>query len=351
MLDVVIVGAGVAGCRTAELAAKKGLKVAVLEEHDDVGKPVQCAGLVSHRLKGMLPNLPGEIFLNEVRRAKFFYGFESKPKFELQSKNPVHVINREKLDKELFSRARAEGASAFRSTKFLSHSVKESLVLKTTKESLESKLLVGADGPNSLVAKRSGMTIPQNHLVGVQVNVDGGFEPDAVEMWFGSDVAPGFFAWLIPTSASSARLGIATKTRALEHFKKFSKFRVGKEVKPDVGGMINFGIADTVADNAMVVGDAACQVKPFSGGGIVYSLIGASYCANACVKSVQSDDFSAAFLRKEYDDKWKRQLEGPIKKGLALRKMMFCSEKSTGFIMNASRLFRPLLEKFDMDFL
>jgi digeranylgeranylglycerophospholipid reductase len=351
MYDVVIVGAGVAGCRTAELAARRGVKVALLEEHADVGKPVQCAGLVSHRLKSMLPDLPDDVFLNKVKRAKFFYSLNGKPSFELKSKKTVHVIDRERLDKALFERAKSHDIKAARSVKFVNYSVKDKVYVKTNKGILESKLLVGADGPNSLVAKRAGLVVPDNKLAGVQDDVKGEFDSDAVELWFGNDVSPDFFGWLIPESDTKARIGIAAKKRAMDCFKRFSKERIGKAVKPDVGGMINFGIMDTATDRVMVVGDAACQVKPFSGGGVIYSLIGSSYCANACVKSLEAGDFRRSFLRMEYDRKWKWQLEGPIKKGMRYRKMMVGSDVKMRFAFNAARLFRPFLKRFDMDFL
>ena len=70
MYDVVIVGAGPAGCRAAELIANKGYKVLILEQQKQVGKPVQCAGLVSWRLKKLLPNLPKNIIVNKIRIQK-----------------------------------------------------------------------------------------------------------------------------------------------------------------------------------------------------------------------------------------------------------------------------------------
>lgn len=352
MYDVIIVGAGVAGCRTAELAARKGLKSIIVEEHADVGKPVQCAGLVSHRLTSILPDLPDNVFLNKVSRAKFFYSLESKyPKFELKSSKNVHVVDREKLDKTLFERARSYDVKAVRSTKFVDYSADESVSVKTNKGKIESKLLVGADGPNSLVSKRAGLFRPSNRLAGIQATVDGEFESDAVELWFGNDVSPDFFGWLIPESATKARIGIASKKGAMNHFKRFSKKRTGKTIKPDVGGIINFGVMDTVSDNVMLVGDAACQIKPFSGGGVVYSLIGSSYCANACVKAVQSENFSSSYLKKEYDKKWKWQLKKPIKKGLMYRNILLGSDAKMKLLFNAGIIVKSLLEKFDMDFL
>lgn len=354
--DVIVVGAGVAGCRTAELVAKRGHSVALLEEHEDVGTPVQCAGLVSHRLKSILRELPDNVYLNEVRRAKFFSPSsksEDDPSFELKTKKPVYVINREKLDKALFKRAKTAGAKAARLTKFTDFSTDESkIVITTNRGKIESKLLVGADGPTSLVAKRAGFKVPANYLAGVQATVEGEFDPDAVELWFDSYISPDFFGWIVPESAKKARIGLAAETKALEYFRKFSKRRTGKAAKPDVGGRINFGLVkNTAAQRVMVVGDAACQVKPFSGGGLIYGLIGAGYCANACVKALQTNDFSAGFLKQEYDKKWKWQLRWPIKRGSLCRNVLLGSDKKMNFLLNAAGKLKFILEGWDMDLL
>ena len=71
MYDVIVIGAGPAGCRTAELISSKGYSVLVIEEHKSIGRPVQCAGLVSWRLKELLPRMPKDIVINSVSRAKF----------------------------------------------------------------------------------------------------------------------------------------------------------------------------------------------------------------------------------------------------------------------------------------
>jgi digeranylgeranylglycerophospholipid reductase len=356
MHDVVVIGAGIVGCRTAELIAKKGFNVALIEEHADVGAPVQCAGLVSHRLKSMLPDLPNNIFLNEVRRAKFFSPSsksESDPALELESAKPVYVIDREKLDKALFKHARVAGVKAARSTKFTEFSIEENkIIISTNRGKIESKLLVGADGPSSLVAKRAKLDVPMNYLAGVQATVEGEFEPGAVELWFDNYITPDFFAWVVPMSSKQARIGLAAETKALEHFRKFVKRRTKKTIKPDVGGRINFGLMDnTTAERVMVVGDAACQVKPFSGGGVIYGLIGAGYCANACVKALRADDFSAGFLKQEYDEKWKWQLGKPIKRGLLYRKILLGSDKKMNLLLSAAGKFKFIMQDWDMDLL
>lgn len=346
-----IVGASVAGCRTAELISKK-YNVLVVEEHGKIGKPVQCAGLVSWRLLELLPNLPKDVIVNTVHAAKFFS--PSGSCFELKSKKPVNVINRAKFDKYLYKKAKAS-AKIKLSTKFEGFNyVNESIEVITNKGNFKAKLLVGADGANSLVAIKAGIKRSDNALMGIQTTTRGDFDPDSVELWFGSSIAPKFFAWVIPESSSRARIGLATKINAKNYFERFLKRRIGRLKKPDVAGTINFGLMDTAADRLMLVGDAACQVKPFSGGGVIYGLIGAERCAHACAKALSKNRFDSKFLKQTYDKKWKSKLEKPIKKGLRYRKILNkLSDRQLNFFFASGKALKltKILESWDMDLL
>jgi digeranylgeranylglycerophospholipid reductase len=346
--DVIVVGAGPAGCRTADLVSSKGYSVLLIEEHKTVGKPVQCAGLVSWRLKELLPRLPKNVIINTVNRAKFF---SQSVGFELKSKKRVYVIDRAKLDRYLYNRAK-KSAKVKLGTRFVSFTRKRDYVkVETTKGTFESKVLVGADGPNSMVAKQAGLRQPDNKLVGVQTTADGKFDKDSVELWFGKEVSPEFFGWVIPLSSRKARIGIATKNKARQRFDKFLKSRIGKTKKPDVAGIINFGLMDTVAERIMFVGDAACQVKPFSGGGVIYSLICAEFCSQACIKSLKKGRFDKVFLNREYDKKWKKELEKPIKRGMLYSKMLHGSDLKLKLMLKFGKKMKSVLQGWDMDLL
>lgn len=352
MFDVIIIGASVTGLRTAELISSKGYDVLVIEEHKEIGKPLKCAGLVSWRIFEIMPSLSKEIIVNTIEKAKFF-----SPKgdfFELKSKKPIYVIDRVKLDKILFKEALKNGTQIKTLTKFegFKH-LKNSIEIKTSKGNFESKILVGADGSNSKVAKVAGIKIPNNMLIGIQTTVSGNFDPSSVELWFGS-FAPNFFGWVIPESEKKARIGLATKSNCKFYFNKFLKKRIGKIEKPNVFGVINFGLMNSIADRILLVGDAACQVKPFSGGGIIYGLISSEFCANACIKALEEDKFDAEFLNREYDEKWKKKLKRPIKKGLLYRKILNnFSDMQLNFIFSLLKILRltKILECWDVDLL
>jgi geranylgeranyl reductase family protein len=349
--DALVVGASVAGCRTAELIASRGYKVAIVEEHEKIGFPSKCTGLVSWRLKELLPELPNDVIVNMVNKAKFFS--PSGISFVLKSKKPVYVIDRKKLDQYLFSRALEKGCKPFLSRRFVSFK-KEKGIAITTRENIKTKLLIGADGANSTVAKVASIKQPSKILLGLQSTIKGKFEEDYVELWFGRKIAPNFFAWVVPENSNKARVGLATNKNALYFFKKFLKKRVGRIARPDTAGMLRLGlIEESVGEKVLLVGDAACQVKPFSGGGIVYALIASEACAKACCKALENEKYDKNSLRKFYESVWKKKLDKAIKTGMTYRKILSnLSDWQLDLLFAGIRNFgRKILEGFDMDFL
>jgi geranylgeranyl reductase family protein len=341
--DVIVVGAGPAGCKTAEIIAKKGYGVLVLEEHPQIGKPTQCTGLVSQRIG----KIPKEIIVNKIKIARFFSGSEH---FEIKSKKSVYVIDRRKFDKYVAEEAKKAGVDFKLSTRFLDFKEGE---VTTSNGKYRTKILIGADGPNSSVAKISGIELPNNILYAAQVRVKSRFNSDTVELWFGSDIAPGLFAWVVPESNIKARVGLATDKNLNKFFDKFFKKRLGRIESTDrIGDVIRYGlIKKSVTDNVLLVGDAACQIKPFSAGGLVYGQIGANYTGEACVKALEANDFSEKFLIENYDKKWKKELAGPIRKGMIMKKMFHNFGKPFSFKLIKNLGITKLSSVMDMDFL
>jgi geranylgeranyl reductase family protein len=352
MYDVIVVGGSISGLRTAELISSHGYKTLVLEEHEKIGKPLKCAGLVSWRIFELIPDLPKEMIVNTVSEAKFFS--PSGNFFTLKSRKPVYVIDREKFDEYLAKRARENNCKIRLSTVLRNLSYEKNCIkVFTNKGNFEAKLLVGADGANSLVAKKLRLDQPKNSLIGIQASVKGNFEKDCVELWFGRKVAPNFFAWVIPENENRARIGLATNKNPRFYFEKFLEKRVGVKVKPNVYGLIRFGLMkESVAERVVLVGDAACMVKPFSGGGIIYGLIGSEVCAKAYIKALEEGKFERNFLKKAYENEWKAKLSKAILKGMLLRKIFSkLYDQQLDFLFSCLRYGEKLLENFDMDLL
>jgi digeranylgeranylglycerophospholipid reductase len=333
MYDVIIIGAGPAGCRTAELLAKGKKKVLVIEEHIKIGEPVQCTGLISGKLLKIHSDLPKNAILNKIKTAKFFA--PNGTTFSLSVKKPALVVDRKKMDIWLASKARRAGAEFKLATKFEGFQKKSNhLIIKTNKGNFETQILIGADGPLSKVRSLAKIKADYTQQIFSQKTINiggdservgggcsGGTGPEA-DLCFGGE----YFSWFVPISKTKARFGGPSKEM---------KF------KGESGGVCRYGLLKTAQKgNIYLVGDAALQVKPFSCGGVVYGQI----AANCLAKAILED--------RDYDELWKAKLAWPIRKGLLLCQFYTFPNwlKSLIFEIIVRTCSEKLLEHLDMDF-
>lgn len=350
--DVIVIGGSLSGSRVAELLAQKGRNVLLIEEHEKIGLPCKCTGLVSWRTLEILKNLPKNLVVNKLDKGKFYA--PDGTFFVLKSKKSAYVLNRTGLDKFLFDQAVKAGTKV-KTEHFETFKYSDGYVeVKTNKDIYRTKILIGADGANSVVAKNANLTMPKNIFVGLQTTAQGNFE-QYVELWFGENIAPKFFAWVVPENEEVARVGVATHTNPKQYYERFLESRLNHNgLIPNVAGIIRFGIMkDTIADRIILVGDAACQVKPFSGGGITYGLIASQICADAVEKAFEENKFDYKFFKQNYDLKWKKILAPAIKKGMMSRKMLYLlSDSQMNVLFKMIKLFGyKILNRFDFDLL
>jgi flavin-dependent dehydrogenase len=134
-------------------------------------------------------------------------------------------------------------------------------------------------------------------------------DPTMVEVWFGEETAPGFFAWVIPISDRRARVGLASRegepTKLLTHFIK-KRFGSASHPPPRAGMVLTDGpLSRTSFPGMMIVGDAAGHVKPTTGGGVVLGGLCAMEAGKAAVKALESGDLTYRSLT-QYDEAWSR---------------------------------------------
>ena len=345
--DALVVGGAVSGSRTSQIIAEYGKSVLLIEDNMNIGHPCKCTGLVSWRIKELLPTLPQKLIVSVVEDARFHA--PNGESFDLKSKKPVYLLDRPGLDKYLFNMAQEAGVETKVGEKFVSYKiVKDHVEVKTDKNVYKTRILIGADGANSTVGKEAALKYPESYLVGVQTTAPGNF--DKVELWFGSDVSPKFFAWVVPENENIARIGLATDKNAGNYYEEFLKKRIGNFEKPNVGGIIRFGVMErTSSDRVMVVGDAACQVKPYSGGGIIFGLIASRICADATMKALKEKDFSSKFFLENYDKVWKSKLESAIKRGITVNNILSKKDSTVNKIMKVGKIGSKIFTKLDMD--
>lgn len=331
--DAAVVGAGPIGLFVANKIAEKNHKVVVFEKNKQIGAPMNCAGLITARIFEDF-NIPKKDSIQNKIKGAHIHSPSDNILSVGGDKTRALVIDRIKFDRNIAEMAKQEKVEILTNNKIDKISRKtEGLKLKNSKKTnFFCKLLIGADGPFSTVRKSFEMPEPKEFLysAGAQVtNVN--LEPGFVHIFVGNKVAPGFFAWIIPTNkkGTNARVGLCTNKTAdysprqyLDAFfknKHSSKILKNAKIEKRLGGAIPIGfIKRNVLDNVMLVGDAAAHVKPTSGGGIFPGLYCANLCSQIANKSIKNNNFSSDFL-KEYQKACLETIGKELSKGMRLR--------------------------------
>ncbi|RLI07316.1 hypothetical protein DRO32_04085 [Candidatus Bathyarchaeota archaeon] len=321
--DLAVVGAGPTGLLLAEEVASHGFEVVVLEEHDEVGVPVHCAGLLSLRGLGFLGLRPRPgLVLNEFRGAVFYSpsGFE----LTVEAGGPVAcVVDRRELDNELAERAEDGGVEIMLGRLVKRIAIGSSgVVLSGPWGSLSCPASAVAEGFKSRLVRQLGLrTIRWDGVLPasqVEVRAEVASE-DMVEVHLGSRLAPGFFAWVIPLGDGRARVGLACRGLDPRYaLRRFLRRRMGLSVSrpPYSGSVIKCGpIPKSYSGRAIVVGDAAGQAKPTTGGGVVLGGICARLAGRALAKALEAGDLSEEAM-SSCERAW-REILGPEFKAMA----------------------------------
>ena len=338
--DVVVVGAGPAGSIAAKYAAMAGARTLVIEEHAASGSPVQCTGLVSSKTLDVCDIKPGAWMYQKIKGAHIFSPDGSSISIGGE-KVRAYVIDRTIFDRHLLQRAVEAGADVMMKTKAVSLGQgagntrgKEVLEVITNGKrfDISAGVVIGADGVQGSIARWSTLGQVRKVLSGVQIETAYDVEnTDHVEVFLGSDV-PGFFAWAVPVSENTARIGLCvdpakTHLSAYEHLKRFlhtnprMKERSGKGCYDMLVGCIPLGSQSrTAADGVIITGDAAGQVKPTSGGGVYMGALCAKIAGEVAVNAALSGDTSAGVLM-EYDRRWREVVGKELAVGMQIHKV------------------------------
>lgn len=331
--DVVVVGGGPIGCFVGRHIAQSGRRVLILEEHEEVGEPPHCAGLVSSEVLS-ISGVEDDVILNEIRGANI-YGYDGTKLSFLGERTYALVIDRITFDKRLAMMAENAGTEVSKGSRVIdfkrdANGVEVTFVRNGREYKVRTPLVIGADGAYSMVARFFKLPLPSEIIYGFQVEGElSCTNPCQVEVMVDNETSPGWFSWIIPVRVDYARIGLGINVRGnpREYLKKlcskWEPLRSFKDsnIKKIMGGLIPLGLIErSYTDNVMLVGDAAVQLKPLSGGGLYLGLLAGLICSKVALEALDRGDFSSSMLSK-YHRLWMRSVGREIKLGLRLRKI------------------------------
>src|SRR2546425_2708853 len=320
MNDVVVVGAGPAGLYTTLRAAEAGLNVLLLEEHEELGVPTHCSGIVSGETN-RLYKVPDDVVLSRPSACVVISPGGRVAELEDPGEE-IAVLDRAGFDRALAASV-LEAGGAIRTGCRVDHvrNGDRSVEVETNHgERLRARALVLACGVTYRFHPLLGSRLPSPILHTAQMELAAS-PADKLEVHVGRQVAPEGFAWLVPfhrDNAAYVKTGVLLRGDARSYLEKFlARPSISSRLQESPGEPIRrlmpvAPVTKSYADRILAVGDAAGLTKPVSGGGIFYSLLSAQFAAETLIEALAADDLSAGRL-SEYEARWRARLMPEIR--------------------------------------
>lgn len=323
--DVIVVGAGPAGSVAARLAAQAGLRTLLLEKRPVIGEPVRCAEAIGADLSR--PFIEPDARWIDARITHFAVHNSRGEFVKLPPAEPTLVVDRRLFDKQLARLAEQAGAELRTDTAAIGllsdeKGIKGVRVLHAAKEeTLHSRLVVAADGTESQAARWAGLNTvspPTDYYIAAEyllTGLGGSIDPHVCEYHLIHILAPGGYLWTFPKGADSANVGLVTTVNGVKGLRAFDlldrfiaeRYPMAAVATKIAGGIhVTGALQKMTANGLVVVGDAAHQADPLTGGGIVLGMIGAQLAMQAAVQALSHGEATKEALRP-YEIGWRQR--------------------------------------------
>jgi geranylgeranyl reductase family protein len=327
--DVVVVGAGPAGSTASIFLAKKGFKV-IMVDKAKFPRIKACGGGIPVSVFKRLPFLKKYDLVDCYSHGGFVYSSSLKSCAKLESADPVVAfVSRDAFDQKLALIAVDHGVEFYdgKRVKDIHFSDDKVKVILDDETTIDSDVVVGADGVSSIVAQKAGLA-SKNKLVNVCVFQEYKLNEKIlseyttekhlcyIHMVFNN--IPGY-AWLFPKK-DCFNIGIGEfivlkkpglKINLVDAYKSYFDLLQKEKLIPfDLktgkvkGGCVPvYLLKKTYSDRVVLCGDAGGFINPVSGGGIYYAMVSGENAASVICNAFENENFSSSFL-SDYQNLW-----------------------------------------------
>ena len=326
--DVLVIGAGPAGSIAAKTAAEKGLDVLLIEKRQEIGDPVRCAEGVNKEYLKKHVEIDKQWICADLKGSRIYApdGTKIEMAEEIAGGEVGYVLERKVFDRALAEQAAKAGAEVRVKTRATGLIIEDDFVrgarlMHLGKEyDVRAKIVIGADGVESKVGRWAGIdtslkpvdieTCAQYLVAGADIN------QEHCEFYIGSEIAPGGYIWIFPKGDGKANIGIGIlgskmgkfKPRPVDYLNAFleKKFPDASIVEMVFGGVpVSGSIEKTSTNGLMLVGDAARQSDPITGGGILNAMDAGKIAGEAAYAAISAGDVSLEKLGEVYEKPWR----------------------------------------------
>ena len=308
--DVVVVGGGPAGSMAAWEAAKVGVSVCMLEKDRDIGYPVRCGEAAGESGLRQFVEIEDSWIAEKITSVKLVSPNLTSVDIDFAAETG-YILNRRIFDYDLSRYAANAGAEvytkAYVKNVLANNGEVNGVVLDYLGEEkqIQAKIVIGADGLTSRVGRWAGlktlvrMKDMESAVQYSVANVD--IEPNKMIMYVGRNHAPGGYIWVFPKGKKFANIGIGISGKYSKH-KSAQKYldEFMEREYPDAAILTTMcggvpcakPMEKPVADGIMLVGDAAHQINPMTGGGIVAGMKGGWIAGQVAAEAIKKNDYS-----------------------------------------------------------
>ena len=296
--DLLVIGSGPAGSAAAITAARAGLSVALIDK-SPFPRDKLCGGGITGRSARYMTEIfdleaDTELFLASTR---FRLTFEGRTIGEEDNAPVLQMTMRREFDAELHARALSAGAEVFAPVKVTSIDTDAPSVTLADGRILTGRLLIGADGANSAVARALyGRAFDPDEIgFGLEIELDRALSNDnTTEIDLGA--ATWGYGWVFPKNGSITLGvgGVHSKNPDMKaHFRDYLSLHAphldAEKVKCK-GAFLPFGAYRKVPGRGpvLLVGDAAGLVDPITGEGIAWAMKSGQYAGQAAVEAIET---------------------------------------------------------------